>query len=186
MFLLQDLKTFEQALIATLRALDRVDARRAHRVIPLRSAASLRSRLAEPRRHEPLVLEPIERRIKCAGRRAASRPFLDLVSNGDAIGIVAETHDREQHDLLELSEIRVPAHFAYIVGQTLFGRQGAPTRRRRATPRRPRSARSRSPAPRAPQADKAAPRSARRMRRDPWLARRRSRAASRAATPADR
>src|SRR5690606_26219927 len=125
MLLPQDVKSLEQALIRALGTLDRLDALGAHRVIPLRAPASLGRRLAEPRYDEPFVLEPIERRVERAGRGAPSGPLLNLFANRDAVSVIAEAHDREQNNLLELAEIRVAAHLPYIVGETLLCQQAA-------------------------------------------------------------
>src|SRR5690606_22567008 len=64
MLLLENSKTFEKALIRTLRALDRGRAGGADGVVPLCAAAALGRRLAEARCDQPLLLQPVQGRIE--------------------------------------------------------------------------------------------------------------------------
>src|SRR5215217_6704454 len=74
---------------------------RSHFEVALRSSATLRRRLAEPRRHIAFRLEPIERAIECTDRQPAARPPVDLKTNRNPIRIVAQSNDGQEHDLFE-------------------------------------------------------------------------------------
>src|SRR5690606_25120186 len=70
MLLLENSKSFEKAFVRAQRALDGGRAGRADGVVPLRAPAPLGRRLAEARRHEALLLEPVQGRVERAGRGA--------------------------------------------------------------------------------------------------------------------
>src|SRR5690606_5872846 len=115
----------------------------------------------------------------------AARALLDLVADRHAVRRVAETQDSEQDDLLELAEIGVPTHIAYIVELTCDSRQPSVTPPRHAVRQLRRSVPTRSQARRAPRADTADPQSARRARPDRSRGRRRSAAGLRAVIRGD-
>ena len=55
-------------------------------------------------------------------RAAGAR--LDFVADGDRVGLVAEAQDGEQHDVLELAEIRRVGHAVML---TLLGKSCQPS-----------------------------------------------------------
>src|SRR5690606_18917819 len=110
MLLLENSKSFEKTFVRAQRALDGGRAGRADGVVPLRAPAPLGRRLAEARRHEALLLEPVQGRVERAGRGAPPGAAPDLVADRDAVRVVAEAQDREQDDLLELAEVVAAAH----------------------------------------------------------------------------
>jgi hypothetical protein len=69
----------------------------------LGAAAALRRRVAQARGNEALVLQAVERGVECPGRRLAAGPFADFLADGDAVCVVAETQNRQQHHLFEFA-----------------------------------------------------------------------------------
>ena len=67
-------------------------------------AAALGSGLAEARGDEAAALEAIERGVERAGGDGAAGARLDVEADGDAIGVGAEAHEREEDQLLEVTD----------------------------------------------------------------------------------
>src|SRR5436309_2136162 len=65
---------------------------------------SCRAAGGETRANEPLRLEPVERHVHGAGCCRPAGALLDLVEYRWRIGIVTESKDGEQHELLDLTE----------------------------------------------------------------------------------
>ena len=71
---------------------------------------AFRGRLAQSRGHQPFVFEPIERDVDAAHDDVATAALLDLVSDGDSVGLVAQTDQGQQHQELEAAEKFPPSH----------------------------------------------------------------------------
>src|SRR5262245_2581084 len=70
----------------------------------LAAPATLWRRIADCRRDIALVLEALEGLVDGAKRDVALRALRNLAADADAIGAVAEPHQREQDDLLEFAD----------------------------------------------------------------------------------
>src|SRR6185503_11207234 len=70
-----------------------------------RLAAALRSRLAQRRRHQPLGLEALYRRVDVGAAHGSAGALLDVVGDGDGVGLIgSETERGQQDEELEFSE----------------------------------------------------------------------------------
>lgn len=68
------------------------------------SSAPLCRRLTNPRTDEPFLFQALERRVDGAdGERPMGATF-DLATNGGTVGVRSETHQGNQHELLELAQ----------------------------------------------------------------------------------
>ena len=76
------------------------------------AAASPGLRLAFPRGGEPLFLQARERRVHSPDTDFPPRLLLDFLADRHAVAVVSEAGDREQHDLLELTEERSFTHLS--------------------------------------------------------------------------
>src|SRR5260221_7110372 len=72
--------------------------------MPLRAPPAGRGALTRAGGDEPLVFEPVQRRIDRAGRDVAPEADLDLLEDGPAVTLAPQVHDRHQHRLLEHPE----------------------------------------------------------------------------------
>src|SRR5262245_57430008 len=109
----------------------------------LRPAASLGGRLADPRFHELLGFQPIERGVDGADRDLAADAVLDLLADGDAVRVLARTpqpQERQQDDVLELAKGVAAGHLIYKLEQIAWRVNGAPAPSLPPAPRAPRRA----------------------------------------------
>ena len=67
------------------------------------AAAAHGERVGEPRRHEALLLEASERGVDGADGDVVAGAALDLLADGDAVGVVAQTEEGEHDEELELA-----------------------------------------------------------------------------------
>jgi hypothetical protein len=102
------------------------DARRCDAEVTLRSAAALRRRIAEPGRYITLFFQPVERAIHRPYRHGSARASFDFAPHGNAVGILPESENGEERNLLEFAEMLAGRHMLCTVGQN-----EAPVKRRR-------------------------------------------------------
>jgi hypothetical protein len=97
-------QAIEQSFVTALHPGHRGEASRCDLEVTPRPPASLGKGIPEPGSQKALVLEPIEGRVKRAGRGPAVRALRDFLANAHAVCGVAKPHDGEQDDLFELSK----------------------------------------------------------------------------------
>ena len=86
--------------------------------ILLGPATSHRFGLALPRRDIAAPLQPSQGALDRSKRGRPSAPLLDGASDGDPIGIVLETQEREHDHVLELAQVTWSSHQLYSVQGT--------------------------------------------------------------------
>src|SRR5689334_8028203 len=74
--------------------------------------------IAHSRGDEPFRFEPLQRRVECTRRDGAAGTRRELRPNSRAVCGVTEANDREQNELLELSEVH-SSHLYCNVGKTI-------------------------------------------------------------------
>lgn len=70
----------------------------------LATASTPWRRIAYSRGNEPFLFQSRERGVDGAQADTPLRPSLDLLLNGDAEPVLAESHKREKHNLFELTQ----------------------------------------------------------------------------------
>ena len=113
----QDVKAFEESFVCRARTVERFSACSGHRDVAFRATATLWSRVAHARCDQALRLEAIEPGVKRTRGDGASRPGRQFRANRHAVCIVAESQDRQEDQLFELTEIHRIRHFNCIVVQ---------------------------------------------------------------------
>src|SRR5688572_30644786 len=111
------LQSIQQSLIGLYRPAERLHPLGGDRHVPLGSSASLWSRVAHARDDQALDLEPLERGVERTRRDGASRTLGQLRADRDAVGVIAETQNREEDQLFQLAEIERRRHLNFIVVQ---------------------------------------------------------------------
>src|SRR5207247_9577454 len=71
--------------------------------------ATLSRRLTQSRRHEALALQALERDVDAAQRDVTRAALLDRLCDRHPVRLLAQAHQREQHEQLETSE-KLPGH----------------------------------------------------------------------------
>ncbi len=100
----RQLQPHQQPPKPLLRLRDSLHPRRTHRKEPFRPPAALRGRIAHPRSHQPLLFQPIQRRIKRTRSHFPPRAFPDLRPNRHTVSILVQPQNRQQYNLFELPE----------------------------------------------------------------------------------
>ena len=111
----QQVEAFEQAAVGGLRAGEGVAAFAGDGDEALGAAAALGRGAAVAEGDQALVLHAVQRGVERAGGGVAAGAGGDLGEDGDAVGLVAETQDGEEDDLLEFAERGVGVHMDYNV-----------------------------------------------------------------------
>ena len=93
-----------------VRLLKSVDARRSDFEAPLRLATALRRRRADLPAQVSLLLQAIKAGVKSSARDRTASPHLELAGDRCAECAVLQPEDREQQDLLELTQRVLPRH----------------------------------------------------------------------------
>lgn len=78
------------------------------------SASSFGSGLAQAGRDQALEFEPVQRCVDATYCNISTAPERQFPGEGNAVGVVAETNEREEEHHFELAEIVVLSHFFNI------------------------------------------------------------------------
>lgn len=97
------------------RFLQRGNARRLNLEMAFCFAAALRGRLTNPRGDEAFAFEALECRMHGAYSRRSSGGGIDLLPDHRAIRPVSQTQERQEHDVLEFTEILALRHIVCII-----------------------------------------------------------------------
>ena len=98
-----------------LRAIHGFEAGGSHLERAFGAAAALGCRFAERRFHEILFGKPVESRVNRANRDIAASAIRNLTAYFHPIGVVSQSHDGEQNQVLEIAVGDVFILHFYIV-----------------------------------------------------------------------
>src|SRR5471032_3573400 len=93
------------------------DAQRFDAEVALRPAAALRHRIAEPGRNIAFFFQAIERAIQRTDGDGSAGAIFDFAPHGNAVGILPESEDGEECDLLEFAQMLARRHMFCTIGQ---------------------------------------------------------------------
>jgi len=111
-----------------VRAMDCRDSWRGDAEESFRPPAPFRRGIPRARLHVAFCFQPIESGIDGADRNFSLRANLDLAANGDAVGLVIQTQNREKHDVFEFAKIVAVGHYLYNI-EEIDLRQARKTRK---------------------------------------------------------
>src|SRR5471030_3069649 len=85
--------------------------------VALRPAAALRHGIAEPGRNIAFFFQAIERAIQRTDGDGSAGAIFDFAPQGNAVGILPESEDGEECDLLEFAQMLARRHMFCTIGQ---------------------------------------------------------------------
>src|SRR5262245_57084443 len=106
----REFQSSHQSLVRALRLRDRLNAFHIDVEKAFCPSAPLGRRISETRTNQPLLFQAVQSRVQRATTWVTTRARCDLLPDRHAVGLVAETKDGKQNDLLEVTEGRDYGH----------------------------------------------------------------------------